>query len=576
MKHLHKALALILALAMVMSLGITAFAAAPEYSITITNDPAKTNVTIKGNTYTAYKLFDVTMADGTDGAVQKYSYTVADEFKTFKLSDVEAKAIDPNFAGREGVNAENVIEFVSGLTGAEVNAFAEAVYKWTGRNGLQNSSSTCQSTSKVEKVVIDCGKSGPGYYLVYGEAEATDGTTGKLTSALILDTTNPKPTVEAKVDAPTIEKTENDGKIDDTVQIGDTVNFQLKSKVPGMEGFETYTMTFKDTLSSGLTLCSSNGFKLTIGGNPVSLETCTVTELEAKKTGAWLAIDGNSFILKLADLTKTTGNVNPKTEDPIVVTYSAVVNDKALTSNVETNKATLTYSNDPTKEDSNSTTPEEKTRVFDFAVDVLKVEAGNKAIKLKDAEFKLFKDDSYAAGSTDLPNDQNAKYYQYKKEGGIAWVAEKDADIRVTNENGNLCLNDGSYTPKPFGGLDEGTYFLKETKAPSGYNLLKYPVRVKIAAVHPDGDPNTITGVTYTFATYDESKNAFVDGAPVEVAIDETATNKLIQTVTVENSTGNELPSTGGIGTTIFYTVGAIMMVSALVLLITKKKMSAN
>jgi LPXTG-motif cell wall-anchored protein len=110
--------------------------------------------------------------------------------------------------------------------------------------------------------------------------------------------------------------------------------------------------------------------------------------------------------------------------------------------------------------------------------------------------------------------------------------------------------------------LDAGTYFLQETKAPTGYNPLTEDIEVKItAAYNDDGKLNTGegSGITVTAVT---------DASDSNTTIGYQITSK------VGNSSGSELPETGGIGTTIFYVVGGIMMVVAIVLLVTKKKMS--
>ena len=197
----------------------------------------------------------------------------------------------------------------------------------------------------------------------------------------------------------------------------------------------------------------------------------------------------------------------------IKVTYSATVNENAVAV-VSKNHAQLKYSNDPTDTSKTNTVTDEET-VYSAEIVIDKHKTNEENTKLAGAVFVL-------------KNDEG-KYYKY--EGGkVQWVdAENEATPATTTANGAA----------NFKGLKNGTYSLIETKAPDGYNLLTSPVTV------------TVNG-------------------------NDTSVGSLTVTEKVANSTGNTLPSTGGIGTTIFYVVGGLLVVGAAVLLISKKRMSAT
>lgn len=199
----------------------------------------------------------------------------------------------------------------------------------------------------------------------------------------------------------------------------------------------------------------------------------------------------------------------------IKVTYSAVVNENAV-SVIQQNDAELKYSNDPTDSTKFTTIPDE-VKVYTAKIVIDKYESGSESKKLSGAQFVLL-------------NSSSAFYFYDETADAVSWVAEqKDATVVTTDSNGAAA----------FIGLEDGTYTLKEIEAPAGYNLLTDTIDIAIAG--SDADDTTLT-----------------------VEAD------------VANSTGSQLPSTGGIGTTVFYTVGAIMMAVSAILLITKKRMSTS
>lgn len=203
----------------------------------------------------------------------------------------------------------------------------------------------------------------------------------------------------------------------------------------------------------------------------------------------------------------------------IKVTYSAVVNEKAIAV-VSENEAKLIYSNDPTSDTTGTITPP-VVKVYSSKIVIDKFESGSKTTKLPNAKFVLYKEVTTDAGTSLV-------YYKWNTDKKVEWVADKNAaTVMTTNAQGEAT----------FGGLADGTYHLVETEAPAGYNPLTAPVEVKVAGSSTD-------------------------------------TTKLSVTAEVENKTGTTLPSAGGMGTTVFYVLGAVLVLGAVVLLVTKKRMS--
>ena len=239
-----------------------------------------------------------------------------------------------------------------------------------------------------------------------------------------------------------------------------------------------------------------------------------------------VTLDAGKYVLNQTDngftLTIKVMELQEKVGKEIKVTYTAVTNDKAVTV-ISKNSATLTYSNNPTDSESKTTTPKYEETVYSAKLVIDKYQKDNKSKKLANAKFVL-------------KNDEG-KYYKYtaateSAAAQVEWVKNQaDATEVTTDTNGAAAFN----------GLKDGTYKLVETAAPAGYNLLANEVEV------------TINGA---------------DATEVDLS-------SLTATAKVENSTGTTIPETGGIGTTIFYVAGGLLVLGAVILLITKKRMSS-
>ena len=355
-----------------------------------------------------------------------------------------------------------------------------------------------------------------------GKATATDldlgyyfvtSTSGALCN---LTTTNSTVTIHDKNDMP-FEK-----KVDRTnVDVGQTVKFTITGKVPDYTGFETYTYEIADTMSEGLTF-NRNSLAVKVGSADVTADTDKCTIAYDAETAP------NTFKVTILVKNCTVG-------DAITVTYTATVNEKAIAV-VSKNEAKLTYSNDPTDSAKTTNTPVQKQEVYTSKIVIDKYETDKPGTKLPGAEFVLCRkapndEAQYAAVQNNIKNTNKIQYYRWDEATKtVSWVDDIDAATKVTTDNKGEAF---------FEGLADGTYYLVETKAPAGYNPLTAPV-------------------------------------PVTVAGSSTDITKLSVTAKVENQAGTLLPSTGGVGTTVFYVLGAVLVLGAVVLLVTKKRMSRN
>ena len=208
----------------------------------------------------------------------------------------------------------------------------------------------------------------------------------------------------------------------------------------------------------------------------------------------------------------------------IVINYTAKLTSSAVAGTGYVNDTWLDYGDNQHTEHDTTTTYTWELPIYKYHKD-----GETKTAPLAGAEFILYK------GS-----GENRVYAQVAKGKLTGWTKTKeDATTLVSGDDGMIAVE----------GLDADTYYLEETKAPGGYNKLAGPVKVEIS--------HTVTDA----------------GAHMTHTLKQDTTD--VEEVEIENKSGTELPSTGGIGTTIFYVLGSILVIGAVVLLITKKRMSA-
>ncbi len=539
MKKMKKVMALLLSLVMVLAMSVVAFADNAQTGYTLTINNTKT-----GHTYNVYQIFTGEISDLNGAKVLsnvKYgaSYTPSGKTAGGDVDSADLSAI---------TNAKDFAEnFVQTYVKVKAPATPVAVYK---------------SVSSVEGDTVISGLPA-GYYLVMDGAAVTgqDATTQYIVQVV------GNTAVNVKSDVPRVEKkvkenakstnaagTETDKRISSykipsqyndvaDYNIGDEVPFQLIGTLPSNYAeYETYKYYFHDTLSAGLTYTADSihiyvrnagtdvevatGFKVTHSGNSLNITAENLNDLK-DVNNAKITVNASSYI---------------------IVDYTAKLNENAVIGlDGNPNEVYLEFSNNPNKGGDGETgsTPKDEVIVFTYELDVNKVENGNTTNKLKDAEFKL-------------RNSANK------------WV-KVDANGKVTGwgnteDEGSTLKSDDNGLFKVIG-LDDGTYFLKETKAPIGYNLLKDEVEFTVSATTANGQ------------TWNGTPGDALTKLEIAVGSDPATTGNLQEgtvDMQVANSKGSTLPTTGGMGTTIFYVVGSILVLGAAILLITKKRMSAR
>ena len=562
---------LLLALALILALSVTAFAEGETGSITIKDAD---NVSVAGKTFKAYKILDV-----KSYTTSTVVYTVPDAMKTFYQTRY-------SLTGNEGDFDAKVVAGIAAES--DLFAFAADALAAAKTAGIAPVSATAEANAK--SVTID--NLPLGYYVV------EDTATTKPVSALILDTTNPDVNVVIKADQPSIDKNiDGDTDTDDSTKgnvkynnaaIGDKVPYKVTSKVPDMTGYTKYYFVVNDTLSKGLTF--NNDVAITVGSKTLVKDTDFTVTYNTNDDGTTsVEIVFKDFIQYKELKTEDGTTVLAKTGSPITITYSATVNENAVIGTAgNPNEVKLTYSNNPNVDDVGTPgnpdkptstsptgeTPKEETRTYVTDLEIIKVDQdGN---RLTGAEFKLegTKLNTVLVTTDVYTKDENGTYWKLKdgsytttdpSTNGMDQSKYESTTDKYTKsvqtkkiekaENVTYTGTVGADGVLRFEGLSAGEYTITEIKAPDGYNLLKAPITVTIGWTAPASGK---TECTWTYTGTD--------------VVNGTNTNH----VTVINQAGAELPSTGGMGTTIFYILGSVLLVGAAILLITKKRMSAE
>lgn len=432
------------------------------------------------------------------------------------------------------------------------------MWKWLASQSGMKADATVSATAGTTTLSLEAG-----YYLVFPAGASVLNGAAK-SPAMLLDVDGTSDVnADLKSEYPTVKKTVKttadgtDGAAG-TVKPGDTITYTITSKVPDVSGYnKVYVFKINDTLSAGLTFEKLTSVK--IGDN----------DLDAAHYELINPVDGDAqkLTLELKDMaTGTAGSLTPNiTVYPvgatITVTYTATVNEKAVTGiNPNTNKASVTYSNDPST-NGTGTSEEVHADVYTFAFDIYKytltdnqqADAEENRTALAGAQFKLYAANGDAKGDEISLVDENDGVYRQAKDD-----KETKVDYITTGDTGIVTIK----------GLKDGTYYLTETKAPDGFNKLVGDIKVEIHNLRYAADDTTKLesfDVTCTIPGADHSTTVTVNATDGKAEIP------------VRNNAGTTLPSTGGNGGIVFTIVGVaiigVMMVSSLV---SKKRKNAN
>ena len=569
-KLVSRFMAVLMAMTMILSMSMTAFAAeAPKGTLTVNN-------TVAGKTLDLYQIFTATKSG------DNVAYTLNSAYEGFFKNNTRISGSESLTGEALSDAAYNYVKTQVGTDGSNGAAFAKEIMKWILENTTIVETTHTTATTTAGTTVID--NLAYGYYVVY-PLGATDTSTAPgnetvKSVASLVSVTGDDATVNMKSNYPTVDKKiipaqsgsgitvgaivdgswegnhqlelDDENDPEDTIAphgaadekkagdfgIGDTVTYQLTSKVPDMTGYTSYTFKFTDTLSKGLDLKAILSVK--VGS----------TELKAGKTGAntyALSYDKTNRILTVT-LNDFYNFYKDHVGETITVVYTATLNkDAVIGMNPNTNKAVVEYSNDPKSDGTGTSEPSiVKVHTFDFTIFkyYLKDQKNqNDKTALAGAEFELYK-----ANTEGTAADTNAKINIIDENNGVYRQATPEEASAAGFTSAKIVSDDdGKVLVK---GLKAGTYYLKETKAPDGYNKLLSDIKIEITAKYNDATGELESySVIYTY-----------NGNSTTVTNNDKATSP---EVPVENKTGAQLPSTGSKGA-LMVTLAGIVLFGAL------------
>ena len=494
---MKKLMAALLAVAMVCAMAIPAWAAdGTTHNSSSADGQITINNAVNGQTYKIYRILDLQY----NGTANSFRYVKNTKWGTFVDTQTAYLTVDPTTGVVTWTNTDTADN------GTAIKELAKAAGKYV----KDNTTSLADDGSKVAASgTVTFDRLPLGWYLV-----VSDLTNDAICS---IDTTAKQVTIKEKNGVPTVTKEVeyasgswgqgNDGNV------GDTVNFQTTINVT--DGDPT-NYVLHDQMSKGLTFKENS---IAVKVNDTLITNYTVEYTNTDKCTFEISFPNGTL----------------HTNDTVVVTYSATINNDAVVGTTgNENETWLKYGD-------NGETTHGKTKTYTWSFNIFKyfTDSNNDMQYLADVEFVLYRKDNTA---------NKTEYAQFNSNNKLTgWTeAENEATKLKTNATSTVAVE----------GLDAGTYFLKEITTPGGFNGLTSDVEVKITS-----SCNILTGATYAVEYKMVNEEGFTD------------TDEQEKVVPIENKRGTTLPGTGGIGTTIFYVVGGGLMAAAAILLITKKRM---
>ncbi len=572
MKATKRILAIMMCLCMVLcSFASVALAEEPTGSITIEAHDS-TNATVAGKSFEVYKIFDAT----SDGTNTSYSWIVSGGQKLYYNFFFNADRLGENDDGDITEAVNYMVNYKKDYGDLAFSKLATELYEYAANpaNGITKPTPNVAGPEDHSILIPDLTY---GYYMVYDATPLDkEGNESFVRSAVMLNSVNTNVTIELKANRPQIEKTvkkhsESYGEAT-SANVGDTVSFKITTLVPSHTHYSGYKYYIEDKLPAGFTL-KDNSLKVQIlrvgETDPVDLDVGNGYDLkDTSATGMAFCVDFSNYI----DVPAQDFDI----DDELIITYDAVLDKNIERDAVNVNTATLWYSNDPGDGTSiGSASNTANVYSYTFVLTKFSEDAdGNFSahVRLDGAQFQIYREDATEPMEfiTETVDEGGKSYIRYVVAPLDAAAEDKTTTLEVLNTadvpqgqiNNSIYLggNKGDLT---IFGLAEGTYRIVETQAPNGYNLPTKPFIL------------TITDKVDTFgfvSDLDASIEHTGDGSFGAVGGE---ASTLLTWAGIANQPGNTLPSTGGMGTTVFTVLGIALMAGAIAFFTSRKRSNA-
>ena len=551
MKLFKRLMAVMFALTLTLGMGTRVYAEEePKHTITITARGTQS----EGHVYEAYKIFAGTY-DETSEQLKNLSWGANVNDSTLLAALAGDETIGEHFT--TDMTAAQAAAAMSELTANELKALADVIG--------ENITGEPAGTSEGEKSPYTIDVTGDGYYFIKDQDDSLEGpdTYSSFILQVVGDeavttkdstTTSEKKVIDANDTAGTATNLQDSADYD----IGDDVPFQLKATVADdYAKYEAYTLIFHDVESNGLSF-NEESVVVKIDGTEIKAGFEIITENE----------DGCTFEVVFENLKNTSAHAG----SVITVDYTSVLNENAVVGQKgNPNTMHVEFSNNPNGDQQGTgTTKDDTVIVFTYKSTVTKVDENEE--ELTGADFTLYKEVA-TVEEGEQPGTLGSEIKEGLDDKVKADALKDDSRYVVVGTDCGVKTGDTTGNTFTFNGIDDGTYVLVETTVPTGYNAWEATEFVVEATHTQTADINPSTGMTADGTSYVltelTGEDLFGDEGDGTVTLE---AEKADLDVTISNQSGSTLPSTGGIGTTIFYVLGGLLVAGAGIVLVARKK----
>lgn len=513
------------------------------------NGQAKIRILPNGNQslvskqFAVYKLFQAQISNTS------INYFYNEEYKDV-IEDVVSNRLN-----KDSISEYEVIDYIQSLEdhSSSLRELIEEIRDQFVSQGY--SSDTFTVTNTLEDGSIEIQGLQPGYYMIDEITSVQD--THSAASLILLDTADDSCDIQIKSDYPSIiKKIEEDdlnigwNDIGD-YEIGQSIPYKYETNIPDIKAYNTYKMIFHDIMDEALTF-DSDSVQIQISD---SEKTYTVP---SNQYSIVENTDNESFIVQISDIKSIIDQqFSNGYGQKVLFTYNAYLNEKAKDRSGRAgfeNKVALEFSNNPDTDGTNDTgmTPWDSVVCFTYQINAVKTNEENQS--LQGAKFRLYRDEN---GTQEIKLKKVENVYVVMNED---YLSNAESDEMISDENGLFNIS----------GLDQGTYYLKETQAPDGYRKIQDSIKIVITPefttdrnsyYENQGASDQVLKTLSANCEIKQFLNGLLNSGSKALQTD-------VQTGSIQlkivNQTGSKLPVTGSSMTLILLAGGSLLMIAGL------------